>query len=390
MKQYILLFWLIAAFSFPTNAQEETKKVRVKDSSELSRAIRALRPGTTLLLDPGIYSGGIYLREIEGKDEESVVIEGTDPNNPPVFTGGRQAIHLANCSNMTLRNIKVKGFPANGINIDDGGSYETPAHHIVLENLTIIETGPKGNHDTLKMSGVDHFVVRKCHFEGWGGSGIDMVGCHNGIIEDCTFIDREGFSQSNAVQLKGGTQDVLLQCCFFNNAGQRSVNLGGSTGLRFFRPKVRDYEAKNITIAGNRFVGSMAPVAWVTSDGGYVHHNTIALPDKWVLRILQENSDAQFTPCHDGIFERNLIIFDSKVQTVVNIGPRTSPETFRFQHNAWLDLDRYREPSLPVPETESIYLRDTSIDHKTLTDVKFELYDERVKGIGAQAYKRAR
>ena len=280
MKQYILLFWLIAAFSFPTNAQEETKKVRIKDSSELSRAIRALRPGTTLLLEPGIYSGGIYLRDIKGKDEQRVVMEGTDPDNPPVFTGGRQAIHLADCSNMTLRNIKVKGFPANGINIDDGGSYETPADHIVLENLTIVETGPKGNHDALKMSGVDHFVVRKCHFEGWGGSGIDMVGCHHGIIEDCTFIGREGFSQANAVQLKGGTHDVLVECCFFNNAGQRSINLGGSTGLRFFRPKLRGYEAKNITVAGNRFVGSMAPVAWVTSDGGYVHHNTIVLPAK--------------------------------------------------------------------------------------------------------------
>ena len=390
MKQYIFVFWLIAAFSFPTNAQEETKKVRVKDSSELSRAIRALRPGTTLLLEPGIYSGGIYLRDIKGKDEQRVVMEGTDADNPPVFTGGRQAIHLANCSNMTLRNIKVKDFPANGINIDDGGSYETPAHHIVLENLTIVETGPKGNHDALKMSGVDHFVVRKCHFEGWGGSGIDMVGCHHGIIEDCTFIGREGFSQSNAVQLKGGTHDVLVQCCFFNNAGQRSVNLGGSTGLRFFRPKLRGYEAKNITVAGNRFVGSMAPVAWVTSDGGYVHHNTIVLPDKWVLRILQESSDARFTPCHNGVFEHNLIIFDSKVQFFVNIGPRTSPETFRFQHNAWLDLDRYREPSLPVPEKESIYPRDISIDRTRLRDAKFELDDNRVKGIGAHAYKRAK
>lgn len=389
MKRYILVFWLVVAFSFPTNAQEEAKKVRVKDSSELSLAIRAMIPGTTLLLEPGIYSGGIYLRDIKGKDEQRVVIEGTDPDNPPVFTGGRQAIHLANCSNITLRNIKVKGFPANGINIDDGGSYKSPAHHIVLENLTIIETGPKGNHDALKMSGVDHFVVRKCHFEGWGGSGIDMVGCHNGIIEDCTFIGREGFSQSNAVQLKGGTQDVLVQCCFFNNAGQRSINLGGSTGLRFFRPKVRDYEARNITIAGNRFVGSMSPIAWVTSDGGYVHHNTIVLPAKWVLRILQESSDIRFKPCHDGIFERNLIIFDSKVQTFVNIGPGTSPETFQFQHNGWLDLDRNRKPSLPILETESIHIRDTSIDPKTLTDEKFELDDERVKGIGAQAYRQA-
>ncbi len=388
MKKHILIFWLIAAFSFPANAQEEAKKVRIKNSSELSTAIRTLKPGTTLLLEPGIYSGGIYLRDIKGKDEQSVVIEAADPDNPPVFTGGRQAIHLANCSNIILRNIKVKDFPANGINIDDGGSYETPAHHIVLENLIIIETGPKGNHDALKMSGVDHFIVRKCHFEGWGGSGIDLVGCHNGIIEDCTFIGREGFEQSNAVQLKGGTQDVLVQCCFFNNAGQRSVNLGGSTGLRFFRPKVRDYEARNITIAGNRFVGSMSPVAWVTSDGGHVHHNTIVLPNKWVLRILQETSDARFKHCHDGIFEHNLIIFDSKVQIFVNVGPRTSPETFSFRHNAWLDLDGYRKPSLPVPETESIYLRDTPIDHKTLTNGKFELDDERVKGIGAQAYKR--
>lgn len=126
------------------------------------------------------------------------------------------------------------------------------------------------------------------------------------------------------------------------------------------------------------------------SDGGYVHHNTIVLPAKWVLRILQESSDVQFTPCHDGIFERNLIIFDSKVQTFMNVGPRTSPETFRFQHNAWLDLDRHREPSLPVPEKESICLRDTSIDRTTLIDAKLDLDDDRVKGIGAQAYKRAR
>ena len=106
----------------------------------------------------------------------------------------------------TLLFYLYAGFPTNGINIDDGGSYDTPAHHIILENVTILETGPKGNHDALEMSGVDHFVVRKCRFEGWGGSGIDMVGCHNGIVEDCTFTGQPGFSQSNGVQLKGGNR----------------------------------------------------------------------------------------------------------------------------------------------------------------------------------------
>lgn len=390
MKECFFVFCLIATVPFSTNAQSERKKVSVKNSSEFNQAIGELGPGTTLLLEPGIYSGGIYLRDVAGENGLPIMIEGTNPDNPPLFEGGNQAMHLANCSYITLRNIRVRGFPTNGINIDDGGSYETPANNIVLENVTILEIGPKGNHDALKMSGVDHFTVRKCQFEGWGGSGIDMVGCHHGIVEDCTFTGRSGFSQSNGVQLKGGTEDVLVQCCFFKNAGQRSINLGGSTGLRFFRPKVQGYEAKNITVTGNRFVGSMAPVAWVTSDGGYVHHNTIVLPEKWVLRILQENSGAQFTPCHDGIFECNLIIFNSKVQTFVNIGPMTSPETFRFQHNAWHDLDRYREPSLPVPETESIYLRDISINRSKLADATLDFDDVRVREIGAQAYKRAK
>jgi hypothetical protein len=267
---------------------------------------------------------------------------------------------------VTLRHLKVVGFPGNGLNIDDGGSFETPAHHIVLEDVTILETGPRGNHDALKMSGVDHFVVRKCRFEAWGGSAIDMVGCHHGRVEDCTFVGRAGFSQDNGVQLKGGTEDVLVQCCVFQNAGQRAVNLGGSTGLQFFRPKVQGYEAQNITIAGNRFEGGMTPVAWVTADGGHVHHNTIVRPEKWVLRILQETNDAQFPPSHGGVFEHNFVMFDSRVQIFVNVGPRTAPETFVFRRNVWYDTEGPRRPALPVVEEDGIYL----------------------SNVGAEAYKR--
>ncbi|MHC4300733.1 MAG: chondroitinase-B domain-containing protein, partial [Planctomycetota bacterium] len=143
-------------------------RVSVGNSSELAQAVSQLKPGTTILLEPGTYSGGIYLGNISGKDGLPIVIQGVDPDNPPVFEGGKQAFHLADCSYITLRNIKVKGFPTNGINIDDGGSFETPATNIILENVNILETGPEGNHDALKMSGVDHFVVRRCHFEGWG------------------------------------------------------------------------------------------------------------------------------------------------------------------------------------------------------------------------------
>jgi hypothetical protein len=366
----------------------EAKEVLVSSSSQLQSEIRRLTPGTTLLLAPGTYTGGVYLENISGTDDAPIVIRGTDPNNPPMFSGGGQALHLADCSYVTLSNLTARGFPANGINIDDGGSFDTPAHHITLENLTILETGPKGNHDALKMSGVDHFIVRRCRFEGWGGSAIDMVGCHHGVIEDCNFAGRAGFSQDNAVQLKGGTRHVLVQACLFKNAGERAINLGGSTGLQFFRPEVGDYEAKDITIAGNRFVGSMAPVAWVTADAGNVHHNTIVLPEKWVLRILQETTDPKFKPCHDGAFENNLVVYDSRVQVFVNVGPGVAPQTFTFRHNAWRDLDAARKPSLPASEIDGCYQVELQQDRTSLTEGKVCLKDERLKTIGTDGYTR--
>ncbi len=337
-------------------------EVRVADSQELLLATRNAEPGTVILLEPGEYAGGLYLQTLTGSEESPIVIKGVDPNNPPVFRGGGQALHLANCRYVALKNLRVEGFPANGINIDDGGSYETPAHDIVLEDITILGVGPEGNHDALKMSGVDRFAVRRCRFEGWGGSGIDMVGCHNGVVEDCTFTGREGFSQSNGVQLKGGTANVLVHRCSFRDTGHRSINLGGSTGLQFFRPRVGDYEAKDITIAGNHFEGSSAAIAWVTSDGGRVHHNTIIRPETWVLRILQETDDPQFQPSHGGVFEHNLIVYDSRVQVFVNVGLRTAPKTFQFRDNVWIDADGCRRPSLPVVEQNGTYLCDVGAE----------------------------
>jgi len=388
MRQRKSTTCLLLAAILTAAASAQAREILVNDSAQLRNAIGSLKPGTTLLLAPGAYRGGIYLHNVSGTAATPIIIRGTDPNNPPLFTGGSQALHLADCSYITLSTIKAKGFSSNGINIDDAGSFSTPAHHIVLEDLTILETGPKGNHDALKMSGVDHFVVRRCRFEAWGGSGIDMVGCHHGIIEDCTFLGKPGFSQSNAVQAKGGTRHILVQTSLFKNAGQRSINLGGSTGLQFFRPKVGDYEARDITIAGNRFIGSIAPVAWATADGGHVHHNTIVLPEKWILRILQETTDPRFKPCHNGIFENNLIVYDSKIQVFVNVGPRTAPQSFTFRRNAWHNLNGTRKPSLPTPEKDGFHQINIDFDHNALAQGKVRPKDTRLKQIGAEAYTR--
>jgi len=372
----------------------ETKKASgaetvVKDSQQLQAAIRAAKPGSVILLGPGEYRGGIYIQGISGTRLAPIVIKGQNASNRPLFSGGGgQAFHLSDCNHVVLADLVVKGFASNGINIDDGGTFETPSTYITLLNVSIFETGPTGNHDALKMSGVDHFVVRRCRFEGWGGSGIDMVGCHEGVVTECVFVGRKGFSQSNGVQMKGASSSVLVERCLFRDAGRRSINCGGSTGLAYFRPKVGDFEARDITIAGNRFVGSMAPVAWVTGDGGHVHHNTILFPDKWVLRILQETRDERFGACHDGVFEENVIVYDSRVSVFVNVGPQTAPGTFTFRRNAWCPVGDERKPVLPAVEADGIYGVAVVPDKIDLVKGRVHIDDPRVRRMGADGYRR--
>jgi hypothetical protein len=369
------------------SATASSSEITVKNDAELRKALHDLRPGTTVLIEPGKYRGNISIRNVSGTKDARIVVRGKDPKKPPVFSGGKQALHLVDCNFLTLAHIEARGFSSNGINVDDGGSIDTPSRGIIIDGIRVLDTGPKGNHDALKMSGVDDFVVRNSRFEGWGGSAIDMVGCHKGVVEKCHFQGKKGFSQSNAIQMKGGTTEVLVHRSFFKDVGQRDINLGGSTGLKFFRPKVGNYEAKNITVAGNRFVGSMAVLAWVTAQGGRVHHNTIYCPQKWVLRILQETRDKRFKPSHGGSFENNLVVFDSKIRTFVNVGSGTSPESFTFRANAWFDKSGKRQPRLPTPETDGVYGVDPKLEKPGTAAMKCT--EPKLRTYGADAYKPA-
>ena len=152
--------------------------VHVGDDASLRAALGHARPGTCIRIGAGSYRPGIYVRNLKGTAREPIVIEGADPDHPPRFEGGGTGWQLSDCEHLRLRNILVRGQTQNGINVDDGGSFDTPAHHVVLEGIDVAEIGPRGNFDAIKLSGVDDFIVRGCKIEGWGGQGVDMVGCH--------------------------------------------------------------------------------------------------------------------------------------------------------------------------------------------------------------------
>ena len=343
--------------------------VKVNGVTEFRAAVAAAKPGTRILLQSGNYGAGFYFSNLRGEEGKPIVIAAADTNNPPVFRDGNVSMHLSNPAYVELHDLVFTKLSQNGINIDDGGGKtNASARGVVLRGLRISDVGGDGNHDGIKISGIWDFRVTGCTIERWGtrgGSAIDMVGCHRGVIEGNTIRHNPEPQNCTGVQGKGGTSDVVIRRNRFEHAGGRAVNIGGSTGLKFFRPALVEggehAEARNLRVEGNTFVGSSAPVAFVGVDGAVVRFNTIERPGRWALRILQENKAAGFVACRNGEFTDNTIVFDSTRwgEGGVNIGAGTAPATFKFARNWWYCADNPErsKPRLPTAEADGNYGR---------------------------------
>lgn len=344
MKAALLL--LIATFA-------HAGEVVVRDATELKAALRDLKPGTVLKIAPGDYPGGHHVSGVE-----TLTIEALDAKNPPVFKDGSNGWHFSRCAGLTLRSLRIAGQRDNGLNLDDGGQLDKPVAGITLDRIEVSDIGPSGNHDGIKCSGLDQLTIRDCTITGWGGQGIDFVGCHRALITGCRFVGKPGFTASAGVQLKGGTADVTVEKCRFTDAGDRPLHVGGSTGLPYFRPPGAKYEATRIIARDNIIEGSLCAAAFVGVDGAEFTGNTILFPTKWIFRILQETREPGFPPCRNVLIKDNRIVFRrSQIRTDLNIGDATAPATFRFENNRWFAEDRPQasKPSLPVEEKAGTY-----------------------------------
>jgi hypothetical protein len=321
-----------------------------------ARAARDARPGDTILVHDGTYRGTFWIENLQGTADQYIVIRGTSRDGVRL-DGGSESLHLSDCAYVRIEELTVTGQTANGMNIDDAGSIETPTHHIEVRHVTFTDMAASGNNDMLKLSGLEDFLIDSCVFRNGsaGGSGVDMVGCHRGIIRNCTF-ERQG---SNGIQAKGGTQFLRIERNRFVDAGQRALNLGGSTGLQFFRPLDAPFEAADIGVYANIFVRSVAPIAYVGSVRVDVANNTIIDPERWVMRILQETVDTtRFAPCGQNMFHNNIVVMRNTLSTHVNIGSNTAPSTFTLANNLWYmsdNVDRSRPNAPPLTEQNGLY-----------------------------------
>jgi hypothetical protein len=217
------------------------------------------------------------------------------------------------------------------------------------------------------LSGLNDFFVLDCEFArisvDGSGSGIDQVGCHRGLISGCLFT--EG---ANPIQCKGGSDDIEIRSNRFLNPTGRAINIGGSTGFKLFRPPLStntpNFEARDIRVIANLFIGSEAPTVFAGAINCLAAHNTIINPNKYLLRILQESVSKEgytFALCGQNQFLNNLVYFQSsRIGIACNIGGNTEATTFTFGNNLWFAHDRpdRSKPALPVAEIDGLYAID--------------------------------
>lgn len=326
------------------------------DFTNLSAAQSAINPGDTVVILNQIFNNGTqFLNGVNGTPSQPVVII-AQTMHAPIFQGGTEAIHLVNCNYIELNGLTFEQQTANGVNIDDGGDYTTPSTNITVRNCVFRNMGNTGNRDFLKMSGVDSFLIENCSFRsGTGGAGIDFVGCHHGIVQDCV-IDSAGIA---GIQAKGGCQFITIRRNIIKNIPQRGLNLGGSTGMPYFRPALSNpilnaFEAADLEVYSNVFINNKAPIAYVGCVRVKVINNTFYKPQNWVIRILQETTLTGFLSCADNEFRNNLVYLAADL-TEVNIGPNTSPGTFTFTNNLWFNESSSNwTPILPVVDSNQV------------------------------------
>ncbi len=331
----------------------------------IAHAASLATPGTAVVVHAGTYAGDTYLASYGGTEGAPIWIGGAPGEARPHIQGGANGFHLSRVRHLVLHDLELSGGTANGINCDDGGEVasEDATRYVVFRGLYIHDIGEGGNNDCLKLSGVNDFWVTGSDFArcggGMAGSGIDHVGCHRGVVAHNTFVEMSG----NGVQCKGGSTDILVTANRFSDAGERAVNLGGSTGFEFFRPPLtsgENAEARRIHVLANVVEGGTAGLAFVGCVDCLAANNTIVDPERWPFRILQETTSEggyTFLPASNGRVINNVVYFSAAaVSAHVNVGAETDPGSFVFQTNLWYAHDDpgASTPSLPAPETGGI------------------------------------
>jgi hypothetical protein len=118
----------------------------------LKQKINALKPGDTLNLKPGQYTGGMRIQTVRGTADAWITIQGPAEGEPAVFLARSRAntITIKNSAYVALKHLTLDGKGMSGVDgikasFDRPGPKNPPTHHILIEGCTIKDHGGSQN-----------------------------------------------------------------------------------------------------------------------------------------------------------------------------------------------------------------------------------------------------
>jgi len=246
----------------------------------IQEAVDRAKPGTAVMVKAGIYTENVTLHKSGTQDLPIQIIsaDGRGQAQLKPATATKDTLQIGAVDNIVVDGLKIVGPSSaahNAVHVYvDLGTFDTPKN-IVLKNNDI--TALDG--DGIKVSKAEYVYVLNNRITGSTGEeeGIDFVGVHHGVIGHNEVKD----AHSAAINVKGGSYDILVESNHVDGAGKHGIGIGGYTGEQFFWPDfigTYSYEARDIRVIGNeventiqqgiRLTGAQA----VELTGNWVHN----------------------------------------------------------------------------------------------------------------------
>lgn len=368
----------------PVNQQQ----IVVPDADAFQQALFTASPGEEYLLAPGTYTrpAGIAFSTTDygmlGTAQHPIIFRALDPANPPIIA---TVLALQSPQYVEFRDIQFVDPAAYGSNVNIYPVAHVPIGEVTFDGCYFQMRPEVTLLPSLKVTRIDNLFVRNSTFSGWGDNAIDTIGVWGGVIEANIFLGQPTHRQRTALQLKGDTRDLVVRNNYFENAGDRVIQIGGLTDAGSFRVP-SNYEAERIDISGNRIVGGDACFVFSTQEGSRFHHNTCYLPSLWIARILQENTAK--SPNRNGETDHNLFVYTGGVtKEFVNVGGAVILDSFTFDNNAFFqtDGDAPDLPRLPSPDANIVDQIDPLLIEPGTERMRIGSTDPLFSGIGADA-----
>lgn len=315
-----------------------------------------MRPGDEIILMPGRHRPAT-LNRLQGERDNPITIRGLDPKRPPVIAASRYGLVLHQPQHVVIENIVITGATIAGLVVDDLDPTAEPNSHepapptprkpwranLVIRNVSVTNTGPQGKRHAIELSGLQDVRIHDVHIEGWGGSGLELIGCHGVSVESCRFIALNDYSQLHAIQVRAGSERVNITQCHFQGIAEAVVVLGGLSQLREFRPEIpldadsrSHYEARHIQLQRCTFLGGACPIVLAHCDDTLIRNSTFIRPRYAVLGTTPEPTDHRIAPARRATFGGNLVVWEpGDLRRLVAVAPNDDAQSFVFEQNLW-------------------------------------------------------